>query len=173
MPSLSNPSDWLRSWEGSFTATLNPGGQTFTAIAEQFVPGSFESPLLAIVVKSSTAKPHWRFAGYANQRIDLGFSDPTIADTNGRQSRKKLWLRQANLLYWPPVSEIYRVSLEVPIWLQSIEYDLWQFSGGIFASGDASAIIPAIETAQDETELSLLQIQVGIQQLQQILNQPP
>lgn len=124
---LSNSDNWVGFFHASFQAGRTPGNTKVVPIPEIIMPDSLSSHILAVAASSSTAKPNWRFAGFLNQRIELGLTAIGTPDTDA--SRHKAWLDRLTLVIFPKLTSSYYLSFETPKWFQDIDLTIFQYVG--------------------------------------------
>ena len=124
---LSSPDNWVGFYQGSFETQRSPGNTTVIPIPEIIIPGSLSNHILAVSASSNTAKPHWRFAGFLNQRIELGLAAVGSPDTDA--AKHKAWLDRLTLVIFPRLTPTYSLSFETPKWIQDIDLTIFKYVG--------------------------------------------
>ncbi len=125
---LSNPDNWVGFYQGSFQSQRSPGNATVIPIPEIVIPCSLNNHILAVSTSSSTAKPNWRFAGFLNQRLELGLAAP-IGNPDTDAAKHKAWLNRLTLVIFPRLTPTYFLSFETPKWIQDINLTIFQYVG--------------------------------------------
>jgi hypothetical protein len=145
---LSDSSKWQSLWFGSFTALGIAGKPGYHYPIEPIlVPVLLESRIIAITATSATAKPKWKYAGKARQKIQTGITVGGVVDT-ASTSLKKLSLDNINLLVFPALAPTYALEIEPIWWLDVIAISVWEYTG--VDSDTATEQLDRIEQAIEE-----------------------
>lgn len=124
---LSNAANWEDVYNQSFAAQpITP--TVFAPLGEIIVPYLFERHIIAVHATSSSAKPSWYFAGFLNQKIQLGLIPGGSPDADAVQQRK-IWLNRITLLFFPKITSTYAVSFNVPKWFDSVNLNIFEYQG--------------------------------------------
>lgn len=124
---LSNAANWEDVYNESVTA-LSITSTRHAPISEIIVPVLFERHIIAVYATSNTAKATWHFAGFINQKIQLGLVPGGSPDVDSVQ-RRKIWLNRITLLFFPKITSTYAVSFNVPDWFKSVNLNIWEYRG--------------------------------------------
>ncbi len=137
---LSDSANWEQFYSTSVDAVTTDNGSKYTPIPEIVIPSLVYSRIIAVYVNCANAKPTWHFAGFINQKINLGITVGSLPDSDA-VSKRKLYLNRISLIIFPKflnrISLIifpklvtnYSVSFEVPRWFQQASIILWQYTG--------------------------------------------
>jgi hypothetical protein len=124
-----------------------PQVEKYSPIPDWTTTTTLDSPIIAVNATSSTAEPHWKYAGMAIQEIRTGLSvggqpDSTIA-------AKKFYLNQTTLLIFPDLGPDFNLLFRIPYWLREIDLTLWNYVGPITRDYDGilNQILEAVTSA--------------------------
>jgi hypothetical protein len=124
---LSDGANWEQFYSTSVNAvTINE--KNYVPIPEITVASLVYSHIIAVLVTCANAKPTWHFAGFLNQKINLGITVGSLPDTDSVQKRK-LYLDRITLIIFPKLVTNYSISFEVPKWFEQVSIILWQYTG--------------------------------------------
>ncbi len=148
MAQLLNSSLWEVVWQREIFAE-RPSEKTYRPIPTIEVPVLFEKPLVAVLATTREARPTWRFAGSALQRISTGLlgggSPDAVISTN------EVWLGRIRALNLASnLSTTYGISYLVPRWFMDINLTFWQYTGDITGDNDIRSILLRIEQKVDD-----------------------
>ena len=118
-------------WEDVYSETKSAQVITSTRnapIPEITIPYLFERHIIAVYATSSTAKPTWHFAGFLNQKIQLGLVPGGSPDADAVQ-RRKIWLNRITLLFFPKITSTYAISFNVPEWFTNVNLNVFEYRG--------------------------------------------
>lgn len=136
------PNSWEQIWEGDYEAeSLVPG--RFTPIPPIRIPFLLSERLIVIAVSSTTAKPHWTYAGTLIQQHIL--SDISNQPIDGHSVICRL--NSIKLELMNDFTADYRLLYQVPKWLQSISLGIWRYIGPV-----TSPLLTELESAVSEIE---------------------
>lgn len=96
-------------------------------IPEITIPFLLDRRIVAVHASSLTAKSTWRFAGFLNQKVQIGLLIGGQPDA--RMPRNKIWLNNINLIVYPQYSSTYSLSVEPPFWLRDISLSVYKYVG--------------------------------------------
>ncbi|MBD2772917.1 hypothetical protein, partial [Iningainema tapete] len=115
---LGNASNWEQIYNHSQAAvSINP--DTHAPIPEIVVPLLIETHVLAVYITTVVPEAReWHFAGYLNQKFELGLTVGGTPEAD-ELSRRKLWLNRIKLIIFPKITATYAISFSVPKWFKS------------------------------------------------------
>lgn len=122
--------------------------QSFVTAPETPIPNwlstqNFNSNIIGVLVDNSAAKPTWHFAGWLSQHIFLPFGP---GSDDSATNDRRLWLRRKQLLIFPAIAPVYRISVRFPRWFTQASITIWEYQG---PQGDS------IETQLNQIETKL------------------
>lgn len=123
---IGNSANWEQLYSQSFDA-VNMGQGVF-AIPEITVPFRIENRYLAVSATSRSAKSSWYFAGFLNQKLQLGLLDGGVPDTNSLR-RMKIWLNKITFITLPNFDTEYALTFNAAHWLEDISLIVWRYIG--------------------------------------------
>lgn len=152
---LSNAANWEQIANRNLTAAPGTLTGTFLPIPPQVIGLSTNSPVLAIAMQSTSAKPYWRFAGICNLKYDVPVEEGGVffAFSNNRQ---KLWLNGANLIFPPDISSNYGIVIEIPYWFSQMSLYVWHYIGSYTSELDAEVNFIKAELADMQSDLDFI-----------------
>ena len=124
---LSNAANWEDIYNES-TNAFQISSSKFAPIGEITVPYLFERHIIAIYATSNKAKSTWHFAGFLNQKLNLGLVLGGASNAYALQ-RRKIWLNQITLLFFPKYTSSYAISFNVPEWFEHINLNVFEYRG--------------------------------------------
>ena len=145
---LGNSNNWESHYSTSYAAdkiTVN-SHDIYAPILEIVLPITFDKNILAVHVSSSTAKPSWRFAGYASQKIRTGLLVGGAHES--LSARRSLWLNEITLLFFDQLASTYTLSINPPKWFRDINIYTWQYTGS--ATDSTQELLLSIQSVQNE-----------------------
>ncbi|NET91525.1 MAG: hypothetical protein F6K45_26190 [Kamptonema sp. SIO1D9] len=122
-----SPESWSEIFNQSFTATEQSptGGVRYPEILTSLL---LTRETFLVYAVSNGAKPHWKFAGYLNQKIRTGLLVGGQPDAFFK--RRSFWLNQLTLIQFDlDLFPEYALSFSVPYWLPDIQIIVWEFRG--------------------------------------------
>lgn len=142
------PNSWEQIWEGDYESeSIVPG--RFIPIPNIEIPFLLSERLIVIAVSSTTAKPHWTYAGNLIQQHVL--SDISTRPIDGHSVICRL--NSIKLELMDDFTADYRLLYQVPKWLQDISIAIWRYIGPV-----TSPLLTEIESAVSEIEQNQLKI---------------
>jgi hypothetical protein len=147
---LNNSANWDLVWSTTVEAVkiTNPPGRYYP-IPKVICPTLLDTHIIAVLATSVSASPHWRFAGYLNQKIQTGITGGGVTDTEVVSARR-MFLKRISLIIFPKLTNTYSLSFDIPYWFEDISLFLWSYSG----------------TATDSTENMIDNLQTDIQRIE-------
>lgn len=125
---LGNANNWESIFSQTYSAQPVPDKpNTYYPLPEITIPILLDRRILAIHAYSPSAAPHWKFAGYLNQKVQTGLTVGGMTDSYAQ--RKKLWLNQINLIILPFIASTYAISFSIPYWILNIQLVAWKYIG--------------------------------------------
>jgi hypothetical protein len=121
---LTAPGVWESIYDEDFDA-VQPVAGRYVAIPRKDLPILLEESVIAIGTSSSTAPPHWRYAGRIVQRAHIPGISTGLVD--GREQKCKLNI--ITLAIFPLVVPQYRLAYEFPHWITNLSLSLWRYTG--------------------------------------------
>jgi len=101
------------------------------------IPTQLESPILAVYISCTPAKPTWKFGAWLNQSVFTGLTVGGVVDAENVQ-RRKIWLNKITLIRLEKLATSYSISFEVPKWFESVFIRAWEYVGPI---GDTTEVL--------------------------------
>lgn len=138
---LGNAANWSLLYQSHLFAQVvggTPQKPTYAPIGEIAVPILVESPLVAVLSGSAKAPAYYKSAGYLAQKIQIGTMAGGIPDAY-YQSRRKVYLRQIQLVKFERLSSTYQLSFFPHYWLEDLDITVWEYTGTI--SDTTSALV--------------------------------
>lgn len=123
---IGNSANWEQFYSQSYEA-VNMGQGVF-AIPEITVPIRIENRYLAVYANSQSAKSSWYFAGYLNQKLELGLLTGGMPDTSSLR-RMKIWLNRITFIILPNFDTDYALTFNTANWLEDINLIVWRYVG--------------------------------------------
>jgi hypothetical protein len=132
---LSNADNWQQVYHHSVAAvTIN--SDTHVPIAEITVPLLLDTHVLAVYVTTEVPEGrNWNFAGFLNQKFELGLTVGGTPEAD-ELSRRKLWLNKIKLIIFPQLTSTYAISFDIPKWFKSVQLTVWEYVGSDYDSVD-------------------------------------
>lgn len=125
---------WNLLWDTQVNSASAPNNRYYP-IADIEVPFLLSSQVIAVFASSETARPHWKSAGFINQKIRTGIlvGGNNDARYNGSQ---RLLLGQINVLEIPVIAiePEYSIRISIHPWHEDIYLQLWEFTGDVLDS---------------------------------------
>jgi hypothetical protein len=121
---LTAPGVWESIYDENFDAA-QPAPGRYTAIPRRDLPILLEESVIAIGTSSSTAPPHWRYAGRLVQRAHIPGVSTGLVDGIERKCK----LNIITLAIFPLVVPQYRLAYEFPPWITNLSLSLWRYTG--------------------------------------------
>lgn len=106
-----------------------------------------EKHVLAVRCLSTTAKPHWRFAGTLSQRFQIGTGGVVSPLPTVTGSARRLRLNRTELIRFPKLTTNYELLFEPPHWLKDLRLTIWEYNG--FDSDTTEEMLTKIEEKID------------------------
>jgi hypothetical protein len=123
---LTLPTHWEQIYNETKTAVTPLPGR-FSPLKRIDVPILLHEPAIAVGISSSTSPTHWRYAGELIQRHTISGVSSGLVD--GQKTR--CLLNNITLIQMPLLTPDYRLSFDVPPWIQSIDLSVWRYTGPI------------------------------------------
>lgn len=133
---LTLASHWEKVYDETKTAESPLPGR-FSPLKRIEVPILLHEPVIAVGVSSTTSPAHWRYAGELIQRHTVSGVSSGLVD--GQKTR--CILNNITLVTMPLLTPDYRLSFDVPPWIQSIDLSVWRYTGPV-----ADSTIDLLET---------------------------
>jgi hypothetical protein len=125
---LSNAANWEQIYNTS-VAAVNITPDTHVPIAEITVPFLIDTHVLAVYITTDVPEGReWFFAGYLNQKFELGLTVGGTPEAD-ELSRRKLSINRIKLIILPKITANYAISFSVPKWFKSVQITVWQYIG--------------------------------------------
>jgi hypothetical protein len=152
---LGNSANWDQIYTTSVSAVrVTP--DTHAPIPEITIPFLLEVHVIAVYVFTDIPEGRrWFFAGFLNQKFELGLTVGGTPDAD-ELSRRKLTLNRIKLVIFPKITANYSVSFSVPEWFTSVSITVWQYLGPDYDS---------VEKAVEEIKLLLQNSQGEINEM--------
>ncbi|OCQ98958.1 hypothetical protein BCD64_23250 [Nostoc sp. MBR 210] len=130
---LGNADNWQQIYNTS-VAAVNVTPDTHVPIAEITVPFLIDTHVLAVYITTNIPEGRdWNFAGFLNQKFELGLTVGGVPEAD-ELSRRKLWLNRIKLVIFPPLTSTYAISFDVPKWFKNVSLTVWEYIGADFDS---------------------------------------
>lgn len=125
---LGNADNWEQIYQTTVAAvTLN--SKIHNPIPEITVPILLETHILAVYVTTDIPEGRkWNFAGFLNQKFELGLTVGGTPEAD-ELSRRKLWLNKIKLILFPKLTATYSIAFGVPEWFKNVNVTVWQYVG--------------------------------------------
>ena len=125
---LNNTDNWEQIYNTSVVAvTVTP--KFSVPIPEITVPLLLESHILAVYITTEVPEGgNWHFAGFLNQKFQLGLTVGGTPEAD-ELSRRKLWLNRIKLIVFPKLTPTYAISIDVPKWFKNVNLTIWKYTG--------------------------------------------
>lgn len=151
---LGNADNWEQIYSTSVAAvTVTP--KVHAPIPEITVPLLLDNHILAVYITTEIPEgSNWNFAGFLNQKFELGLTVGGIPEAD-ELSRRKLWLNRIKLIMFPQLTSNYAISFDVPKWFKSINLTVWQYTGVDYDSVEQSLtedIIPRLMSIESKID---------------------
>lgn len=98
------------------------------------VPIQFSSPIFAIFIDSESAEERWKTAGWIRQKVRTGILGG--GQNDAFLSRKKVYLREINIIEFERVSSAYSVEINIPYWIRDVNLSIYEYTGLIADTQD-------------------------------------
>lgn len=109
-------------------------------------------PIVAVGVRSNTAKPKWWLGAYLDLAIFTGIRGGTNFTPLTTVEQKKVALNRLNYFQFPILSgNPYWLLLSFPRWIKHVYLEVWEYTG---------------EITSDNPEISLLEVQSSINRIE-------
>jgi hypothetical protein len=133
---LTLPTHWEQVYNESKAAEAVLPGK-FSPLKRIDIPILLHEAVIAIGCSSTTSPAHWRYAGELIQRHTISGVSSGLVD--GQTTR--CLLNNIKVVLMPLLTPDYRLSFDVPPWIQSIDLSVWRYTGPV-----ADSTIDLLET---------------------------
>lgn len=123
---IGNSANWEQLYSQNFEAVSM--GQGVFAIPEITMPFRLGNRYLAVYANSQSAKSSWYFAGFLNQKLELGLLTGGMPDTSSLR-RMKIWLNRITFISLPNFDTEYALTFNAANWLEDISLIVWAYIG--------------------------------------------
>ncbi|MCC5641130.1 hypothetical protein LC593_35980 [Nostoc sp. CHAB 5844] len=125
---LGNADNWEQIYHTS-VAAVNVTPKVHAPIPEITVPLLLENHILAVYITTEVPEgSNWNFAGFLNQKFELGLTVGGTPEAD-ELSRRKLWLNRIKLVMFQKLTSNYAISFDVPKWFKNVNLTAWQYIG--------------------------------------------
>ncbi|MDZ8228295.1 hypothetical protein [Nostoc sp. ChiVER01] len=151
---LGNADNWEQIYHTTVAAvTLN--SKIHNPIPEITIPLLLETHILAVYVTTDIPEGRkWNFAGFLNQKFELGLTVGGTPEAD-ELSRRKLWLNRIKLVVFPRLTATYSITFGVPEWFKNVNVTVWQYVGADYDSVEqflTSDIQPALARIEQKID---------------------
>ncbi len=127
LPSLEVSEYWSHLWSYEKEA-LKLTRNNHDPLEDVDCPHEIESHVVALAISAIRGKSYWRFGGFMNQKLKVGFSGIRTFDSDA-VSKQRLYLNRWQLFVFPKLTEKYTLSFEFPFWFEGVILDLMVYGG--------------------------------------------
>ncbi|MBH8563758.1 hypothetical protein I8748_16430 [Nostoc sp. CENA67] len=151
---LGNADNWQQIFNTSVAAvTLN--STAYVPIPEITAPLLLETHVLATYITTNIPEGRkWNFAGFLNQKFELGLTVGGTPEADNL-TRRKLWLNRIQLIILPKLTANYAISFDVPEWFKNVNVTLWQYVGVDYDSTEqalSADVMPALTRIESKID---------------------
>lgn len=161
LPGLGDSWNWEPFWQFSKAQTDAEwgSGRSPIGIQEQLFGLTLDdSNVIATYITANNDPGHWRWAGFANQRIRTGLTVGGAVDTELNPSKQKTYLKRLSIIIFPKLSPEWALSLEFPRWLRSVTVIVFKYIGEDFDTIDVVGSQSPNEAINLDTRLELIEL---------------